>query len=187
MRGVELGGKTLGVIGLGAIGRHLAMMCNGIGMRVVAYDPFVSPVPDGVEMSDLNDLMSQSDFVSVHVPITSDTERLIDRKMLAKMRPTSYLVNCSDSAVIELESLVDILRNHKIAGSAFDVYETHPVAPANPLLSLDNVILSPHIGGATDETVERHSRMMADDILRFVDGQRPVNLVNSEAWTEHGN
>ena len=186
MRGVELGGKTLGVIGLGAIGRHLAMMCNGIGMRVVAYDPFVSPVPDEVEMSDLNDLMSESDFVSVHVPITSDTERLIDRKMLAKMRPTSYLVNCSDSAVIELESLVDILRNHKIAGAAFDVFETHPVAPDNPLLSLDNVILSPHIGGATDETVERHSRMMADDILRFMDGQRPVNLVNSEAWTEHG-
>jgi phosphoglycerate dehydrogenase-like enzyme len=106
--------------------------------------------------------------------------------MLAKMRPTSYLVNCSDSAVIELESLVDILRNHKIAGAAFDVFETHPVAPDNPLLSLDNVILSPHIGGATDETVERHSRMMADDILRFMDGQRPVNLVNSEAWTEHG-
>ncbi len=186
MRGVELGGKTLGVIGLGAIGRHLAKIAAGIGMRIVAYDPFVSTTPDGVEMSDLTGLMSESDFISVHVPMNSDTEGFINEGLLSRMKPSAYLVNCSDSLVIEQNPLVGILRDHKIAGAAFDVFETHPVAPDNPLLTLDNVVLTPHIGGATDETVERHSRMIADDILRFLDGQRPVNLVNTEAWTEDG-
>ncbi|MCH7800903.1 MAG: hypothetical protein IIC24_05075 [Chloroflexi bacterium] len=184
MRGTELGGKTLGIIGLGAIGRRLAKIVRGIGMRIISYDPYVSDAPHGVEMSDLESLMFASDFISVHVPLNSDTEGLIDAKSLSHMKPSAYLVNCSDSAVIEQGPLVDILRNHKIAGAAFDVFETHPIAPDNPLLTLDNVVLTPHIGGATDETVERHSRMVADDILRFLDGQRPVNLVNPDAWTE---
>jgi phosphoglycerate dehydrogenase-like enzyme len=101
------------------------------------------------------------------------------------MKQSAYLISCSDSAIIELKPLVDILRNNKIAGAAFDVFETHPIAPDNPLLKLDNVILTPHIGGATDETIERHSDMITDDIIRFLDGQRPVNLVNPEAWNEH--
>ena len=184
MRGVELGGKTLGIIGLGAIGGHLAKIVTGIGMRIVGYDPHVSGSPRGVDMSDLIDLMSTSDFISVHVPLNSDTEGLIDAKLLSYMKPSAYLVNCSDSAVIEHGPLIDALRSHRIAGAAFDVFETHPVAPDNPLLTLDNVVLTPHIGGATDETVERHSRMVADDILRFLDGQRPVNLVNPDAWNE---
>ena len=185
MRGVELGGKTLGVIGLGAIGRHLVGIVSGVGMRVVAHDPYVSDAPQSVDMLGLEDLMSESDFISIHVPLNSDTESLINADMLARMKPSAYLVNCSDSAVIDQGPLVDVLRNHKIAGAACDVFETHPVAPDNPLLALDNVILTPHIGGATDETIERHSRMVADDILRFLDGQRPENLVNPEAWTEN--
>lgn len=182
MRGTELGGKTLGIVGLGAIGRHLARIVRGIGMRIVGYDPYVSDAPHGVEMSDLESLMSASDFISIHVPLNSDTEGLIDAGLLSRMKPSAYLVNCSDSAVIEQGPLVDILRDHKIAGAAFDVFETHPVAPDNPMLTLDNVVLTPHIGGATDETVERHSRMIADDIIRFLDGKRPVNLVNPEPW-----
>jgi phosphoglycerate dehydrogenase-like enzyme len=185
MRGVELGGKTLGIIGLGAIGRHLAKIVTGIGMSVVAYDPYASDPPQVVQMSELGKLMSTSDFISVHVPLNSDTDSLVDAGMLSRMKQSSYLINCSDSAVIELEPLVGILRDKKIAGAAFDVFETHPIAPDNPLLKLDNVILTPHIGGATDETIERHSRMMTDDIIRFLDGQRPVNLVNPEAWEEH--
>jgi phosphoglycerate dehydrogenase-like enzyme len=185
MRGVELGGKTLGIIGLGAIGRHLAKIVTGIGMSVVGCDPYVSNPPLGVQMSELENLMSTSDFISVHVPLNSDTDSLVDAAMLSRMKQSAYLISCSDSAIIELKPLVDILRNNKIAGAAFDVFETHPIAPDNPLLKLDNVILTPHIGGATDETIERHSDMITDDIIRFLDGQRPVNLVNPEAWNEH--
>jgi D-3-phosphoglycerate dehydrogenase len=185
MRGVELGGKTLGIIGLGAIGRHLAKIVTGIGMTVVGYDPYVSNPPQGVQMSELENLMSTSDFISVHVPLNSDTENLVDAGMLSHMKQSAYLINCSDCAVVELDPLVGILRNKKIAGAAFDVFETHPIAPGNPLLKLENVILTPHIGGATEETIDRHSKMITDDIIRFLDGRRPVNLVNPGAWNEH--
>lgn len=186
MRGVELGGKVLGIIGLGAIGSHLAKIALGIGMRPFAYDPYVSKLPPGVEFRDLESLMSASDFISLHVPLNPDTLGLIDGGLLSRMKPSAFVVNCSDSALIEQAPLVDALGNHRIAGGAFDVFETHPVAPNNPMLKLDNVVLSPHIGGATDETVERHSRMIADDIIRFLDGERPVNLLNPDSWTGDG-
>ena len=181
-RGVEVGARTVGVIGLGAIGRTLAEMCMGFGMNVVAYDPYATDIPGGVNMADLGTLAQVSDFVSVHVPRTADTAGLLDAEFFAQMKQSAYLVNCSDYQVAEEVALLDALRNGRISGAAFDVFETHPVTPDSPLLGLDNVLLTPHIGGATDETVERHSRMMADDILRFIRGQRPVNLVVPEVW-----
>ena len=182
MRGVELAGRTLGVVGLGAIGRRTASMGAALGMAVMAHDPYVSYAPDGVVMSGLEELMERADFVTVHVPLTPETEGLLDGGLLSLMRESAFLVNCSDSAIIEQAPLVDALVNRRIAGAALDVFETHPVAPDSPLLALDNVVLSPHLGGATEETIERHSRMMADDILRFLNGKRPVNLVNPDAW-----
>ena len=182
-RGVEVGARTIGVVGLGAIGRTLAEMCVGLGMNVVAYDPYVTDVPDGVSMADLATLAQTSDFISVHVPATSETTNLLDAAFFAQMKTSAYLVNCSDYQVADEEALLDALRNRRISGAAFDVFETHPLTPDHPLLELDNVILTPHIGGATVETIERHSRMMADDILRFVEGRRPVNLVTPEVWT----
>ena len=130
--------------------------------------------------------MSQSDFVSIHAPHTPETDGLLDARRLALMRPMSYLVNLSDAAIVSQEALVNALRDKKIAGAALDVFETHPMPPDSPLLGMDNVVLTPHIGGATEETIMRHSRMMADDILRFAAGERPVNLVNPEAWSARG-
>ncbi len=182
LRGVELAGRTLGVVGMGAIGRRTAALGLAVGMSVLAHDPHVSSGPDGVILTGLEELLTRADFVSVHVPLTPETEGLLNARMLALMRPSAYLVTCSDAAVIEQGPLVDALAARRIAGAALDVFETHPLAPESPLLELDNVLLSPHLGGATSETVERHSRMMADDILRFVNGQRPVNLVNPDAW-----
>jgi phosphoglycerate dehydrogenase-like enzyme len=182
MRGVELAGRTLGIVGLGAIGRRTAAIGSALGMKVLAYDPYVQCAVDGVVLSGLEELMKKADFVSVHVPLTPETEGLLDRAMLSLMRDTAFLVNCSDSAIVEQAPLVEALAQRRIAGAALDVFETHPVAPDNPLLALDNVVLSPHLGGATQETIERHSLMMTDDVLRFLDGQRPVNLVNPDAW-----
>ena len=182
LRGSELGGKTLGIVGLGAIGRALARVCAALGMSVTACDPYAQDVPPDVRMLPLDDLLAQADFVCVHAPSTAETRGMLDADKLALMKSTAYLVCASDPSVLSRDALVDALRARRIAGAAFDVFETHPVAPDNPLLTLDNVILSPHLGGATGETVERHSQAMANDLLRFWAGERPLNLVNPAAW-----
>ena len=185
LRGIELADRTLGIVGMGAIGHRLAEMGQALGMSVLGCDPYVSDPPDGIDMVDLHTAASSSDFISVHVPTMPQTVGMIDAEILACMRPTAFLVNCSDADVIDQAALVDALTTGQIAGAAFDVFETHPIAPDNPLLQLDNVILTPHLGGATLETIQRHSKMMTDDILRFTRGDRPVNLVNPEVWDRH--
>ena len=182
MRGVELSGRTLGIVGLGTIGRRLASIASALGMTRLGYDPYVTAPPKGVRMTELDDLLAASDFVSVHAPRTPETEGLLDAARLSLMKPTAYLVNLSDASIVSEEALAAALREHRIAGAALDVFETHPILPASPLLALDNVVLTPHIGGATEETIERHSKMMTDDIRRFTAGERPVNLVNPTAW-----
>ena len=120
--------------------------------------------------------------MSIHAPLTSQTEGLIDSRGLSLMKSTAYLVNLSDARIVDRGGLVDALESRAIAGAALDVFETHPIAPDHPLLGLDNVILTPHVGGATEETIRRYSKMMTDDILRFLDGERPLNLVNPDVW-----
>ena len=185
MRGIELAGRTLGIIGMGAIGRRLAEMGQALGMSTLGCDPYVNDPPAGVDMVDLRTVASRSDFISIHVPTTPQTTGMIDAGVLACMRPTAFLVNCSNADVIDQTALIHALKTGRVAGAAFDVFETHPIAPDNPLLQLDNVILTPHVGGATVETIQRHSKMMTDDILRFMHGDRPVNLVNPEVWDRH--
>ena len=182
LRGVELAGRTLGIVGLGAIGRRLAEMARAIGMTCVAFDPYVENPPAGVCLKDLDEVLAGSDFVSVHAPMTSETEGLIDSRQLELMKPTGYIVNLSDARIVDRDGLVAALESKSIAGAALDVFESHPIAPDHPLLGLDNVILTPHIGGATEETIERHSKMMGDDIMRYLDGERPSNLVNPAVW-----
>ena len=185
LHGIELAGRTLGIVGMGAIGRRLAEMGHALGMSVLGCDPYVTDPPVGVEIVDLRTVASGSDFISIHVPTMPQTVGMIDAETIDCMRPTAFLVNCSDADVIDQTALVQALTTTQIAGAAFDVFETHPIAPDNPLLELDNVILTPHLGGATVETIQRHSKMMADDVLRFARGHRPVNLVNPEVWDRH--
>ena len=182
LRGLELAGRTLGIVGLGAIGRRLAEMAAAIGMTCVAYDPYVDDPPSGVDLRGLDELLTSSDFVSIHAPMSAQTEGLIDSRRLALMKPTAFLVNLSDARIVDRDGLASALQSGTIAGAALDVFETHPIAPDHPLLALDNVILTPHVGGATEETIGRYSRMMAADIVRFLDGVRPVNLVNPAVW-----
>ena len=132
MRGTELGGKTLGIVGLGAIGRELARVCAALGMDVTAYDPYAGDPPTGVRMLALGDLMARADFVCVHAPATPDTRGLLSAEMLALMKTTAFLVSAADPSVVARAPLVEALRARRIAGAAFDVFETHPVAPDNP-------------------------------------------------------
>ncbi|MCH8061154.1 MAG: phosphoglycerate dehydrogenase [Chloroflexi bacterium] len=186
LRGRELSGSALGIIGLGVIGKAVGAIGLALGMRVVAHDPYLEGEAAGVEMVELEALLTSSDFVVVSVPLTDGTAGLIDGEMLALMKPASYLISATDMSVFDREALLDTLQAGRIAGAAFDVFETHPVSPGDPLLKLDNVVLTPHIGGATHETIERHSLMMAEDILRFQRGCRPLNLVNPAAWQANG-
>ena len=185
MRGIELGGRTLGVVGLGATGGELARICAAMGMRVLASDPFAARA-DNAALVDLPTLAAESDFISLHAPATPRTAGMIGADFIARMKPSAYLVNCADARLLDQPAVVGALASRRIEGAAFDVFETHPIAPDSPLLALDNAILTPHVGGATEETIARHSAMMADDMLRFVRGVKPVNLVNPKAWERRG-
>ena len=185
MRGSELWRKTVGIVGFGAIGQQVAKRLGAFESRVLAYDPYVDTdkmKEMGVARVDLDLLMKESDIVTVHCTTTAETAGLINAQRLSLMKPTAYFVNAASAYVVEEEALVKVLREKRIAGAAFDVYKNWPVKPEDPVLKLDNVILTPHIGGATDESVLRHSQMMADDIERFLRGERPINLVNPQVW-----
>jgi len=185
MRGSELWHKTIGIVGFGAIGEHVAKRLLAFESDVLAYDPFVDPdkMRDmGVAKVELDEMMRQSDIVTIHCTTTPETVGLIDARRLSLMKPTAYLVNAASAYVVDEQALVEVLRERRIAGAAFDVYKTWPVKPDDPILKLGNVILTPHVGGATDESVLRHSEMMADDIERFLKGERPKNLANPRVW-----
>jgi D-3-phosphoglycerate dehydrogenase len=188
LRGSELGGKTAGLIGFGAIGREVARRFQAFGMNVLAFDPYVDESilrQHGVQPADLNTLLTNSDILSLHCSAGPETHGLVGPAELQKLKPSAYLINTASWEAIDEKALLEALANHRLAGAAFDIFCTHPLPSQSPLLSLDNVILTPHLGGATAETIARYSRMIADDILRFLDGQRPLNLLNPEVWRSH--
>jgi D-3-phosphoglycerate dehydrogenase len=181
LRGIELHGKTLGLVGSGNIGRLVAKYAQLFNMKVIGYDPFVSK-PDmerhGIEkIEDLGDLMKTADFISLHLPHTSDTHHLIDDKLLEKMKPSAYLINCARGGVVDEKALFETLKNRRIAGAALDVFEEEPPRD-NPLLSLDNVVFSPHIGANTKEGQIRAGTICAEQMLKVLNGEEPDFWVN---------
>lgn len=185
LRGAEITGKTIGIVGFGAIGRQVARRLSGFETLILVYDPYVNvqEISEiGASPVGLDELMGQSDIVTLHCPVAPDTLGLIDSRRIALMKRTAYLVNTASTFVIDGDAIVKALREKRIAGAAFDVYETWPVRPDSPLLDLDNVVLTPHVGGATAETIMRHSQTVVDDIERFLRGERPRNLVNPKVW-----
>jgi len=184
MRGLEMAGKVAGIVGFGAIGSEVARMLRTFSMTVLVYDPHLSAeqvTKAGARQVDLPELVKESDFITIHCPVSPETAGLIGADEISLMKPTAYLVNTAGWEIAEEAALLQALEERRIAGAAFDIYQTHPLSAHNPLLKLDNVVLTPHIGGATDGTVARYSRMMVEDIIRFLDGKRPKNLVNPEA------
>jgi D-3-phosphoglycerate dehydrogenase / 2-oxoglutarate reductase len=184
-QGRELAGATLGLIGLGQIGGRVAMLARGVGMRVLAYDPYVrqgSRATASVELVDLDTLLATSDFLSIHVPDTDDTIGMLDATALAQLQPGAALVNVTSPAIVNRDALVDALRSGRLAGAAMDVHDSHPLAPDSPFIGFPNVLLTPHIGGATRETIERHSAMVVEDLQRFAAGRKPKHLANPAVW-----
>ena len=181
-RGRELAGGRLGLVGLGRIGRRVARLARAVGMEVVAYDPYVERGPAGVMLTGLDELLTSSDFVSVHVPETDQTLGLIDAGRIGLMKPTAYLVNVAAAAAVDAGALAAALAEGRLAGAALDVHASHPIAPDSPLLGLANAMLTPHIGGATVETIERHSAMVVADLAGLANGRRPTRLANPGVW-----
>ena len=180
-QGRELAGATLGLIGLGAIGRAVARIAAGFGMRTLAYDPY-APEMEGVELTTLDDLLAAADFVSAHAPETLETAGMLSAERIALMKRGAYFVNAASPSVADSAALAAALAEGRLEGAALDVHEAHPIPPDSPFLRLPNVLLTPHIGGATRETTERHSAMAAGDVERFSRGERPVHLANPEVW-----
>ncbi len=185
LRGVELGGKVAGVIGLGAIGRRVAELCNAFGMNVLGNDPFVSPAEANqlnVTWAELDFLLESSDFITLHAPVAEDGSTLLTGERISKIKPGAVLVNTASAELVDESALIEALRNGRLAGAGIDIFHGHPVDPQNPLLDLPNVVLTPHIGGATGDTIERHSAAIASDLIKYSQGEKPVNFVNEQMW-----
>ncbi len=182
-RGPELAGRTMGLVGYGAVGREVARRAaGGFGMRVLVNDPYVAEPEPPAEAVALERLLADSDVVSLHCPLTPETTGMIAERQLALLRPEAVLVNTARAAVVDEAALVAALAEGRMAGAALDVFWTEPLPPDHPLLGMDNVTLTPHLAGAADDVVTRHSAMIADDVARLLAGRRPVHLANPEVW-----
>jgi glyoxylate reductase len=181
--GTDIHGKTLGIVGLGRIGSAIAKRAKGFDMRVIYHD--VDRRQDleeelGIAYKTFEEVLSESDFVSLHVPLTKDTFHMIGQKQLSMMKRKAYLVNTSRGPVVDEEALYRALRDRVIAGAALDVFEHEPLDPKSPLLKLDNIVLTPHIASASVETRTKMAVMAATNLVSVLQGKEPPNLVNPD-------
>lgn len=177
--GMELSGKTLGLIGIGRIGTHFARICrNGFDMRVLAYDPYAPQVPEGIiQISDMSEVVRQADVLSVFCPLTPSTRHIIDREHLNMMKPSALFINCARGALVDEPALIEALKEGKLAGAGLDVTDPEPIDPNSPLLSMHNVIVTPHYAPSTREAALRVSKMGCENILAVFAGREPVGRV----------
>lgn len=176
--------KTLGIIGFGRIGQAVMRRSRGFKMNVVAYDPLMRKVIErkkGVEYRELGELLRESDFVTLHCPLTKETYHLIGKRELERMKPTAILINTSRGPVVDEKALVSALRKGRIAGAGLDVYEKEPKLTAG-LSQLENVVLLPHIGSATQDTREQMALVAARNAIAMAEGKEPLHIVNPEVF-----
>jgi D-3-phosphoglycerate dehydrogenase len=178
--GVELYDKTLGIVGLGAIGGVVANRCVALGMKVLAYDPFISTEKAksmGIELADLDTIYRRSDFITLHTPKTKETANLINKDTIAKMKDGVRIINCARGGIVNEQDLFEALKSGKVAGAAFDVFEKEP--PENhPLMTLDNFIATPHLGASTKEAQENVATAVAEQIVDYLIAGTVRNAVN---------
>ncbi len=182
--GADFAAATLGIVGFGRIGRAVARRAVGFGMRVLYYDPAPAAPDPGLQATpvDLDTLLRESDFVSIHVPLTEQTRRLVDADFLAKMKPTAVLVNTSRGPVVDQEALYRALKSRRLFAAGLDVTDPEPLPLDSPLLELDNLTIVPHIASATWRTRNQMARMAAENLLAGLRGERLPNCVNPEVY-----
>jgi D-3-phosphoglycerate dehydrogenase len=184
--GTEAQGKTIGIVGLGNVGRRIAALCNGLlGMKVLAYDPYLTATEmaaRGGEKVELDELLRRSDYVSISCPLTKDNRGMIGAREFAAMQPHAYFITTARGFIHDEAALLEALRNKSIAGAGLDVWSKEPPPPDHPLLQLDNVLASPHTAGVTREARMNMGKIAAEQLLDALDGKRPPRVINSEVW-----
>lgn len=181
--GRDVHGATMGIVGAGRIGSAVAKRAKGFNMKILYYDVVPRPGLEkelGAKNVDLDTLFKESDFISVHVPLTNQTHHMINEEKLRLMKKTAHLINNSRGAVIDETALCRALKEEWIAGAGLDVYEREPTQLNNPLLKLDNIVVAPHISSSSHETRSRMAEMVAENLIAFFEGTTPPNLVNPE-------
>src|SRR5438552_9242481 len=184
--GNEAQGKTIGIVGIGNVGRRIAELCKGLlHMKVIAYDPYLTAgeiAARGGEKVELDELMRRSDFVSISCPLNKDNRGMIGARQFALMQPHAYFITTARGFIHDEAALLEALRNRLIGGAGLDVWDKEPPAPDHPLLQFDNVLASPHTAGVTKEARVNMGKIAAEQILDALDGKRPPRIVNPAVW-----
>lgn len=180
---MDLDGKTLGLIGFGSIGRLSAQKANAaFGMRILAYDPFVTQAEAYVRLAaDYSEVVANSDFVSIHLPLLPETRNLFNAEMIAQMKKDAFLINTSRGGIVDEQALCSALESGALGGAALDVFESEPPKPDSPLMRAPNLILTPHAAALTKECVLRVAQTAAEGIADYLDGKRPRFIYNAKA------
>ncbi len=183
MKGFELRGKTVGIVGMGAIGRGVARRLKAFGSRILASDPFVEPaVFDelSAEKVELEELFSKSDFVTLHAAATDDNQGLITRDLIEMMKPSAFFLNLARTELVDQDALYEALKEKRIAGAALDVFYTEPPQKDDRMLGLGNVIATPHIGGNTEDVIRHQTDMIMHDVEAWLKNDKPRHIINPE-------
>lgn len=172
--------QTIGIIGVGRIGGAMAHKTHALGMKVIAHDPYVSPdrVPDYITLVSLEELLQQSDVVSVHCPLSENTRDLLDEKMLSLMKPSAFLINTARGSIVNEVALEKMLAEKKLAGAALDVLSVEPGTTSHPLFKYDNFICTPHMAWHSEESAQELKRKAAEEVRRVLSGEAPFYQVN---------
>jgi D-3-phosphoglycerate dehydrogenase len=187
--GTEAQGRTIGIVGIGNVGRRVAELCRGLlSMNVLAYDPYLSKseiAERGAQKVELDELLRRSDYVSINCPLTKQSRGMIGAKQFSLMQPHAYFITTARGFIHDEDALLEALRAKKIAGAGLDVWSKEPPPPEHPLLQFDNVLASPHTAGVTREARENMGRIAAEQILDALDGKRPPRIINPEVWPHY--
>ena len=184
--GNEIEHKTVGIIGLGNVGRRIAALCKGLlGMKVLAYDPYLSTevmAERGGEKVELDELLRRADFVSISCPLNKGSRNMISVREFGLMQPHAYFITTARGFIHDERALETALREKKIAGAGVDVWDKEPPPPEHPLLKFDNVVASPHTAGVTREARYNMGKFAAEQLIMILDGKRPPRIINPEVW-----
>jgi len=188
-RSCEIKGRTVGLMGFGNIGKRVSKLFNAFEAKVIAYDPFINDLAVfkqyNVEKVDAETLFKTADIVSLHMNVNEETKGFINKKLIGLMKPTAFLINTARAALIERDTLYTALKDKKIAGYATDVYHQEPCNPnSEPMLLLDNVLGTPHLGGTSYEVIANHSEMIVNDLNKLLNGEKPQFIINPEVLPE---
>lgn len=176
----EAFGKTIGIVGMGKIGREVMRRCKALGMKILAFDPYVNDasLSDVIFCKDLEALFAESDIITLHVPNMVENKKMVDEHLLKLMKPTAYIINTSRGEVIDQEALTNVLKEHRIAGAGLDVFASEPLALDDHLLTLDNVILTPHAAALTKESGVKMTVEAVKQVIDCLEGRIPPYIVN---------